>query len=500
MTDTTFDPGTVPPFPVITLELREDDTVIVNGAPAPIGMDESPHEAGLKAAGQVIASLGLDAARVRAVSPDGEHYLVVTTDGTAYDAPAPQTVKDTAAAGGNSRGRALGIGIFALMAAILVVVAVFAVRTISAQLKPVPVASGPAHPQGWHANAPILAPPGYSQVANWALKVDESYTPTVIPGNRLAIVTDQGDFELVNTKNGKVTWQGAGKPDGQNGIHYTHIGTRPALASGENGQLTLWALDLDTGGKSRATTIQTSSQAKISYIGSAPLIDLGDQTVDIVTAAKVVQRDVPVTAHAILATDQGTVIAADERNYYTIGTTGQPVSKPLPKPNEAVSVVGDPEYVTATDDNHLLVVWPTHYGNMDLASLVDISTGQIVLTSPIAPGLFNGSQTLERSVDGTTACLGEVFVDYGTQTPRIMQVDGFECQVIDGNTLYGPEQNTLSAMTVTDGSEAASQPFTDDSSVHPTLPAAVSGGLAYVVAQKVDAYYVYALPKLGGQQ
>jgi len=495
MTDTAFDPATVPPFPIITLELRDDDTVSVNGAPVAIGMDESPRDAGLRAAAQVVAAQGLDAARVRALSPDGEHHLVVTAAGGVYDGKPPASTTATRERRGGTRGgKALGIGIMAVLVAVLAVVAVFAVRTFTAA--PAPVASGPALPPGYHANAPVLAPPGYSEVANWALKVDDAYTPALIPGDRLAIVTDADQFELVDTKNGKVTWQGAGTPDGQDGVHYTHIGTRPALASSSNGQLELWALDLKTGGKTRSTTVATSTQAQVSYLGSSPLIDLGDQTVDIITASDVVRRDVPVTAKPILATDAGDVIAASSTHYWTIPAKGQTTSRAMPVPPNAS---GDPQLITATDDQHLLVIWPTRYDNVSIAALVDIATGAVTYSAPIPPDSISDGDPLVRSVDASTACIGSVFIDF-QRLPRIKPVDQFDCSLIGGNTMYGQQNNLVSAVTDDDNGSVTAKPFTTDTTLDPTLPAAVSADTAYVVAEKVDATYVYALPAQGGSK
>ncbi|PTT16764.1 hypothetical protein DBR36_12230, partial [Microbacterium sp. HMWF026] len=93
MSDEQFDPTTVPAFPVLTLAMEGEQLVTLNGLPVDVPEGSTPTEAGVAAAAQQAAQLGLHAVRVRAVVDDTEHRMVVTADGTAHELamPAPET-------------------------------------------------------------------------------------------------------------------------------------------------------------------------------------------------------------------------------------------------------------------------------------------------------------------------------------------------------------------------------------------------------------------------
>lgn len=82
------DPEAVPAWPLITIAMAKDGTVVVNGQPVPVPPGADPRIAGVAAAAEHVTSLGLARpVRARASEPDGTVWpLLIHPDGTATSA------------------------------------------------------------------------------------------------------------------------------------------------------------------------------------------------------------------------------------------------------------------------------------------------------------------------------------------------------------------------------------------------------------------------------
>jgi hypothetical protein len=476
-----FDPTTVPPFPVVTLDLRDDSSITVNGAPVDIGMDEPPTDAGIAAVAKIARDHGLEAIRVRATSPDGTHLMVVKADGTPYDITPP----DTAAADSGKRRRVV-VGGAAVLAMVLVAGGVGAV-VLTTGSEPAVVAPTAAQPPGYLANLPVLAPPGYGQKAAWSVPVQSRSTPVLLEDGRVVVVDNDGNLAILDGATGSVTWRGNGGPTGQAGIHATTVENRPVLATAGSTALTLWPLDTDDTARVPGTSVDIGASGEVSYLGSAPLVTLSDQTIALLTEDGVKRVDVPVTSTAILAT-QDTAIAANAKSWWTIPTAGEPVKNDLPGPR---GVDYDPTLITAADDTHLITVWPTDDNATDLVNLIDLETNTIVAAAKVPSGTVRDDTAPIHSTTGTTLTLGGIFIDYG-EAPQIVAVDEVVPAVIDGDTIYGT-QDREPVVARLEGDSFEVTPFTTLSTDDTTVPAAVVADYAYVVAEKVDSTLLYAL-------
>ncbi|RDH95051.1 hypothetical protein DEU32_11416 [Curtobacterium sp. AG1037] len=486
MTDA-FDPTTVPPFPVVTLDLRDDDTVAVDGQPIDIGPDESPRDAGIAAVAARARAQRLQAVRVRATSPDGTHLMVVTDEGRPYALDDPSEATEA-----TRRRTQKRTGTLILAGACVVVVALgggLAAYAIGSN-RPAPVATAAPTPPNQGSQLPVVAPPGYSQTAAWAVKVTKQTAPVLIDGDRIAAVDDSGNLRIINTQTGQTTWRGAGAPSGRAGVTYTHVENRPVLASASSQSITLWPIDTKDGKRTAGTSVPIGARATVSYLGSAPLIDLGDQTVALLTSDGVVRKDVPVTASPILAT-QDSVVAANGDRIYTVPASGKTTDVAMTKPKGAK---GSPELISAADDSTLIVLWPSDDEKTDIAALVNVADGSTLATARVDTRSADERDVPVQSVTSKTLALGSLFVDYGKQ-PAIVQVEDFSPTVVDEDTVYGLFENMPAAAT-RDGNSFKTTSYTPaDGFNDRTLPAAVTGGTAFIVAEKVENTYLYALPR-----
>lgn len=478
-----FDPTTVPPFPVVTLDLRDDSSITVNGTPVEIGMDEPPTDAGIAAVATIARANGLEAIRVRATSPDGTHLMVVTANGTPYDITPP----DTAAADTTKRRRLL-IGGAAILTMVVVSSGVAGV-VLATRTAPTPAATTAAPPPGYLSNLPVLAPPGYAQKAAWSLPVQSGSTPVLLEDGRVVVVDGDGDLAILDGADGSVTWRGSGGPTGQAGIHATTVENRPVLATANTTALTLWPLDTGDDARVPGTSVDLGASGDVSYLGSAPLVTLSDQTVALLTEDGVQRVDVPVTSTAILAT-QNTAIAANAKNWWTIPTSGEPTKNDLPGPR---GVDYEPTIITAADDTHLITVWPTGDSSTDLVNVIDLETNTIVVAANVPGGTVRNDTAPIHAATGTTLTLGEIFIDYGTE-PKIVSLDELTPAVIDGDTIYGTEDREPVVARL-DGDSVEVTPFTTLSTDDTAVPVAATPDYAYVVAEKVDSTLLYALPR-----
>ncbi|PPF91332.1 hypothetical protein C5C03_00470 [Clavibacter michiganensis] len=338
----------------------------------------------------------------------------------------------------------------------------------------------------------MLAPPGYSQTAAWATPVTTRTSPVLIDATRIAAVDDTGNLVILDTTTGLPTWRGSGAPTGRTGVTYSHVDGRPVLASATSRAITLWSIDRTDGSPVPSRSITIPSRATVSYLGSAPLIDLGDQTAALVTGGQLVRLDVPVTATPVLAT-QASVVAANSEHIWTITTTGTQETGAMPKPDGAT---GEPDLISAANDSTLIVLWPTQDTTIDIATLVHAATGSLITTARVQARAATERSTPKRSVTSATLALGSLFVDYGI-TPAIVQLDGLSDTVVDGNTVYGLKADTPTAAIRT-GNSFTTETFSDVNTNDRTVPAAVTGSEAFVVATKVESTYLYALPRTTG--
>jgi hypothetical protein len=476
MTDPTFDPTTVPAFPVLTLTMDGEQLVTLNGLPVDVPEGSTPSEAGVAAAAAHASELGLDAVRVRALVDGLEHRMAVTAAGDAHELAMPVIEAQ------KRRSRAPFVVALSL-AGVIVVGGTVAALAVVLPPSPQPTATVDPGPPGANANIPVVVPPGFAERATWSLPVGAQTEPRLIDDERLLITDDRGELNLVDAETGAVTWRGSQAPRGTTVVHLSEVEGRSVLAAGTDGTLSLWPLDSD---QAPVAPVQVSvgRDAEISYLGSRPLITLPNQTVGMFTADDLSLRDVPVTATPILSGRHG-IVAANEESWWLISADATPVRSALPRPE---GTTGPPLLLSAADDDTLIVVWPQ--GAAAAVTLVDLQSNSITATGVVRSRAVAARDLPVHAADADTLTLGEVFIDFSA-APRIVEIPDVTPFTVSGSTVYGTTDNEA---VVIDTSEQtpSPEPFTTMSNVDTEPPIAALNTTVYVVSEKVDETLVYA--------
>lgn len=476
-----INPDQVPPFPVYALEYDGStvmlDKVIVEPAPG-----QEVTEAGVEAVARKAREAGLEAVRVRVATPDGDHLMVVGSEGEAVDIT-PSTAPDQP-----SRRKRLLI-IAAAMAVLLVLsVGGIGIGMAIKEANTEPVAA-PAPPiPGADTPIPVALPNGFADHAAWTVPIADRAEPVALNDNSVLITTPQGGLEIREPERATTVWSSSSAPRGSTPVVETTWTGRPVLAAASGSTMTLWPLDLPDTKDVPSAEIEIDTQAEITYAGVAPLLDLGDYTVA-VPAEKGVQRvNVPPGTQPVAAGDDIIVSIGDNviaRTAFTEQAANSTTNFNRPKGTK-----GAPTNAIGLTPTRALVTWEVD--NSDLTALIDTETGKVLDTQT---GKAPDSRDLPQIDDNEgTALLGSYFIRLAGSDPQLFDLDlTSRDAVLDGSHVYtantdGPLELTISGDKVVPGQWT---PLSPDE----PLPSAVSDNSAYVVAEKVDQSILYRAPR-----
>ncbi|GEC76691.1 hypothetical protein [Microbacterium maritypicum] len=481
-----IDLTTVPPYPVYRLEVDAHGAVTLDGVPIAEG-DGATEEAIEHVAG-ILRADGHDAVRVIAVTPDGTDRMVVEADGTTH--VIVDEVHDGKMAIGNRRvSRRAVIASIVTVAGLVVIGAATPVAIALTRPAPTPTATI-APPPGEGEQLAVLAPPGYDQTAAWAVAIRSNTTPTFLPDGRIAITTEAGDLRLLDPDTGKTVWKGNGSARGGKQLAATTIDGYDVLATARSGALTVWPLYVEDSTVD-SVDYDLPRGAEVSFLGTEPLIVLPDQTVGFVTADGITRQDIPVTARPVMTTDAG-VIAVDDTTIYTITPEGEVTGIPYTRPEGAGAITN----LSAADSNTLIIVWSDE-AQQDVIGAVDVATGDLPSFAVTrSAGVRNGATPL-HAVDGTTLTYGSVWIRYGT-SPSVRPLGTFTPTAITGTMVYGTANREAGWINVLDEQPQVSPFTTQELPLDPIAPSGITPDMAWIVADKVETTYLYALPRRNG--
>lgn len=486
----TFDPAAVPAFPVLTLHRDDQQRLVINGRPDRVVRGDDWHRAGTDAIARLAREQGLDAVRVRAVDGDSttEHRFVVTVSGQTYPLP-----EDTAATPAPPRMRRRILIVATAMAG-CVVLGLGGTVAYRITHAPEPTATPTWQLPHAGANIPVVLPPGTAEQAAWATPVDASATVTQISTSRVLTTGTDGNLIALDARTGKTVWHGKGAPAGNAIGHLSQIGSAQVFASDSGGSLSAWVLSDIRPGRVSPQQVKIPSGATVTYDGSTPLVDLGDQTAATITTAGRLRRvDVPITASVILATNSA-VIATNGTRWWSIDRRNVATEHPLPRPT---GTTGAASRVVGLDASHILAIWQGAAASNGVAAVIDLARNQVTASAALPSGAVPSQTDVLHAPTGDVAAIGDVVVRYGTR-PAISVTDGFTPSVITADAVYGLQQSTPVTAAITDARTLCGQPFTATTIRQRVLPGAVTAGHVFVVAEKVDATYLYAAPRTEG--
>ncbi len=476
----TFDPNTVPAFPVYTLALDERGRLTLDGFTIHVPVGDDPVQAGHRLVAERARSEGLDAVRVRAVAQGHTTTLVITANGDVHTiATAPP---DDAGAPRRPRwaiGLIAGLGIAAVAACGFAVAA-----GAGAFTPPTPTASPSYTPPGAGARLPVYPPPGYSPDAAWSLTVRSGSEPVATSVSEAAVILEDGTISVRSLDDGKQTWRSLTGVSGTT-VELARIAGTPVLVSAAGAALTAWDLSSEQG-TSQVYSFPTGGT--LSVDGSAPMMTLPNQTVGIVTTDGAVTVDIPATSTAVLAR-QASVIAANGEQWWEVAADNTLTSYPMPVP---AGVDGQPRMIRGVDDNHIVVVWPASSGVT--VALVNLQDNEIVAAANTRSSKIGTNADLLRSVDDTTVTLGDIYIDHGA-TPAVIPLEDITPTAVDGDTVYGTDSGTPVLATLANGGFIP-EPFTTQESGDHEPVVSAAGPVVLIVADKLKDTNVYATKEI----
>ncbi|MDQ0729101.1 hypothetical protein [Microbacterium sp. W4I20] len=481
-----IDLTTVPPYPVYRLEVDAAGAVTLDGVP--IAEGEGATEEAIDHVAAVLRDDGHDAVRVMAVTPEGTDRMVVEADGTTH--LIVDQVHDGKMAIGNRRvSRRAVIASVVTVAGLVVIGAATPVAIALTRPTPTPTATI-APPPGAGEQLAVLAPPGYDQTAAWAVPIRSNTTPTFLPDERIAVTTEGGDLRLLDPDTGKTVWKGNGAPQGGNQLVATTIGGYDVLATARSGALTVWPLYVDDSTVD-SVDYELPRGAEVSFLGTEPLIVLPDQTVGFVTADGITRQDIPVTARPVMTTDAG-VIAVDDTTIFTITPDGDVSGVPYTRPEGAGPITS----LSAADSDTLIIVWAPD-AQKNVVGLVDVATGDLSAIADTRSASVRDDTTPLHAVDGTTLTYGSVWIRHGT-SPSVRPLGTFTPTAITDTLVYGTDNRQAGWINVLDDQPQVSPFTTQELPLDPIAPSGITPAMAWIVADKVETTYLYALPRRNG--
>lgn len=473
----TFDPATVPPFPVYNLAISDDDTVTLDGALITPRDGERPTEAGIRACVDRLTTENLDAVRVRAVSPAGEHRMVITATGDVHDTttPAPAAHQDKP----STRRRVLIIGGALTACLALIAVVGVAIGITVSRSTPEHVAEDTTLP-GAGQPLPLLSPPGAGALALWTTPVAADGAAMQLADGSILIIDATGDLRALDPETGQTLWIGRGAPSNLTGMTETTIDGRPVLARADGQTLQAWPRDMTPTPSAR---IDLGARATVTYAGTEPLIDLGDQTIARLVDATPQRHNLPAGIIPVQL-DATTVTGIGDGTIHHIDTdAGTDTTTPFEPPDGAE---GAPTAAVGLTETTALAMWPAESGHH--GALIDTTTGETLTTAHLPTGL-RATDTVTLAPDGSMAAAGRIGILLG-EAPAVVDLGDAPDMMHSGTAYLTDSTHTLRRVHIT--SEGIT---TDDTYTDTATPISITDTVIAVISERVDTIELYALPR-----
>lgn len=485
-----FDPATVPPYPVLTLTGADNpENVTLDGQTF---TGEDAYDQALGKCVERASELG-GAVRVRGVDKDGKEWpLVVTSDGEMHDLATP-AAKGKKRKGTKGATDAPQTDRRTFLAAVIVGAGGLALlggglaggyALYSANQPPEPPAP-PKYP-GKGALLPVLPPAGVSDNAQWAVKIDKTFTPRLLPDSRVAFMTPEKALIVVDAGTGQVQWTASGitRLDDKGTLFPLKINTVPMLGLAAGRGLTVWRMDTDAVSSSQQLEVAYGTATVLAH-SEAPLWALGTQSAQYLTGDKLATVDIPVPARAAGVLD-GNAVAVDVGKWLSISPDNTPTTHTLEDTPEGTLV--DAYLIDTT----LLSAWETD-DNYTVAAH-RLPGGYLIASETLKGRVPNNADPLVSPSRSMAAWAG-VLVREDSLTPLAnlqtsKQVHAaFKPEVITDHTLYGsldstPTRVNLSSLAVSAEAEDVALPLFMNK----------DETLAYIVANKLEDTILHALP------
>lgn len=472
-TETDFDVATVPPFPVITIDITptpEGDRLLVDGLEV-VPSCQPMTDAAVAAAANAIRSRHLRAARV-AANVDGQRWiLVVDEDGNRY----PLTEQ-------KEQPRRHPIWLVPLSAAAAVAMVAIGIG-VWAWTRPAPAPATAPPPTATPAELPVLTVDGWSTHAIWATPRGGDSNAVVDPASHNVITATENEVVMIDREIGNVVARAPLMSNVTAGPELTTIdGVRSIVVVTPNALVWWPAARLEMGA---AKSLPLAQQHEVVLTGSSPLVIRPDQEAAVIVDGAWSRRTVPAGATAVRA-DGGTLVAVDERGRITTVTT--PAAYP-PNPNQLAAPAQDARaQFMGTSGNVLVLGWSYNTDKQHQVRetrVYDVTSGRVTATfAPAGSNAWTAGPGL-ATVSGTV-------IDTRTGEAVPITEKTWRTTTVTEAGAWGTAQGRAAHLSGTGT-------VTYQQSERATAPLATDRDRAYVPAVSGDQRLIYALPAIAGE-
>ncbi|WP_346008610.1 hypothetical protein [Janibacter terrae] len=421
----TFDPSSIPSFPIVNVRVRADDDGHMHGEldGQPIDVDDGdPITSLMAAAAKIAATRPMRAVRVSATdTSDTTWLMVVHADGRSWDL-------DTSDAPAESKRRLNAAGItnrtLALLAAGTLTVAAgglgaaWALSSRDGQSVSTPTAA----PAG---EAPVVPVQGWARRAAWVspeLEQSDAENSVLSTKNSVIITlaTDNGPaLAALRSDDGATLWASPLPGSLTGAPQLSSYDGREAVVAATDSKLLLWP---NSPGAAPSPTEWEFTEASVTLVPRSPVPVLANDdtnTALVLNGSRLEKRVVPAGAHVIRADDKGVVTAVDEVGHWwhLTNETTAPSPTMLQPPTYGAQV----QEVLGVAGRTLIVSWS--YGD-DATMLAAYATENKM--KPVWQTKITGKPTSNDfavSPDGTWAIAGTTAVRAESGKTRALPED-----------------------------------------------------------------------------
>lgn len=495
----TFDPASVPPYPVVRLVMRHvpDSDVIEGLVDGQVVVEDGDVEVVRAqiieaAASKAVARPGMRPA-IRAVGEDLEgdaFHLVITGDGEVFE-------RDDAGYGSKpasaSKGKVIAAGLLLVgllgggigTAAAIVMSSGGEQKSASA-----PVIAQPAAPSPTPTQVPVPVAPGWAEQAAWSVPVGSGAGS---PGSAGAASDGKSVFAAADgsspavsaydARTGQRRWRAAVDQPLTAGPFLTRVEDQTAVVAASSSRLYAW-----TPAGSEIGSWKLSASQKVTPTPTGPVVSaVGSQHAQIVVGGKLVTRVLPAASTAVAPSQGGVLIAA--------GGAGQVWSVASPEVAGAAVNLEAPgksdfKAVVAATPKVMVVSYAPQGKSAGKVVLRAFALGswKPVWTSGEVP---DSSDAAMVAPGGAWGVFGSSVVDLGSGKTVGLPQDWRATSVGD-EVGFGTTASQVRSVTVRGLGGAA--PTGGQNTVTQQAPQAAAGSMAFLVASDGEGQHLYAVP------
>lgn len=283
-----------------------------------------------------------------------------------------------------------------------------------------------------------VAPPGYSESAEWRISVAAGTSPAVTPDGGTVVVVTRDEALVALTPDGERRWSEpfvADVEDLQGTVRVVPIGGAEYISAVTSDVLWLWPID---GGEPEE--IALPDDVSVSFAGDAPLLTHEDDPPMIPMNGEFVELSVPSTARALASDGERVLAAASEDAWMLVEPEGDPEMVGAEEPDD----VGDVVRVLTASADHVVVEWETEDGDDDesVVSVHDAQDGSIIGSAPLNEN-DRGDEDRWQPTEAWGA-YGPLLVDLREGETEVQP--GFHPVGAAGEDLYGELDDELTAV------------------------------------------------------